>query len=182
MSLSTALVTRTAHALEGRLSRRSLINRSAFVGSAVAVGSGLDLACDPAPPTAPSASAATPAVAVAAPAARGSRSSVARSADTTTAPRTPSWVAGGWRRDPPTATGRATTWTATPPVAAPPDARVASPSARRGATGQLRVRVAGVRLLPDRVSAVPLRTVQPGRRVHGTHRVPGRRLCATVAG
>ena len=33
--------------LEGRLSRRSLINRSAFVGSAVAVGSGLDLALRP---------------------------------------------------------------------------------------------------------------------------------------
>ncbi len=47
MSLSTALVSRTAHALEGRLSRRSLINRSAFVGSAVAVGSGLDLALRP---------------------------------------------------------------------------------------------------------------------------------------
>ena len=38
VSLSTALVARTARVLEGRLSRRSLINRSAFVGSAVAVG------------------------------------------------------------------------------------------------------------------------------------------------
>jgi hypothetical protein len=47
VSLSTALVARTAQALEGRLSRRSLINRSAFVGSAVAVGSGLDLALKP---------------------------------------------------------------------------------------------------------------------------------------
>ena len=47
MSISTALVARTARALEGRLSRRSLINRSAFVGSAVAVGSGLDLALRP---------------------------------------------------------------------------------------------------------------------------------------
>ena len=47
MSLSTALVARTARVLEGRLSRRSLINRSAFVGSAVAVGSGLDLALKP---------------------------------------------------------------------------------------------------------------------------------------
>ena len=47
MSVSTALVARTARALEGRLSRRSLINRSAFVGSAVAVGSGLDLALRP---------------------------------------------------------------------------------------------------------------------------------------
>ena len=47
MSVSTALVARTARALEGRLSRRSLINRSAFVGSAVAVGSGLDLALKP---------------------------------------------------------------------------------------------------------------------------------------
>ena len=47
VSLSTALVARTARVLEGRLSRRSLINRSAFVGSAVAVGSGLDLALKP---------------------------------------------------------------------------------------------------------------------------------------
>jgi hypothetical protein len=47
VSFSTALVTRTARALEGRLSRRSLINRSAFVGSAVAIGSGLDLALRP---------------------------------------------------------------------------------------------------------------------------------------
>ncbi len=47
MSVSTALVARTARALEGRLSRRSLINRSAFVGSAVAAGSGLDLALKP---------------------------------------------------------------------------------------------------------------------------------------
>ncbi len=47
VSLSTTLVARTARVLEGRLSRRSLINRSAFVGSAVAVGSGLDLALKP---------------------------------------------------------------------------------------------------------------------------------------
>jgi hypothetical protein len=47
MSLSSALVTRTARMLEGHLSRRSLINRSAFVGSAVAIGSGLDLALKP---------------------------------------------------------------------------------------------------------------------------------------
>ena len=47
MSVSSALVTRAAKVLEGRLSRRSLINRSAFVGSAVAVGSGLDLALKP---------------------------------------------------------------------------------------------------------------------------------------
>jgi hypothetical protein len=47
VSVSTALVARTARALEGRLSRRSVINRSAFVGSAVAIGSGLDLALRP---------------------------------------------------------------------------------------------------------------------------------------
>jgi hypothetical protein len=47
VSVSTALVARTARVLEGRLTRRSLINRSAFVGSAVAVGSGLDLALRP---------------------------------------------------------------------------------------------------------------------------------------
>jgi hypothetical protein len=47
MSVTTELVARAAHALEGRLSRRSLINRSAFVASAVAAGSGLDLALKP---------------------------------------------------------------------------------------------------------------------------------------
>jgi len=47
VSLSTALVNRTARALEGRMSRRNLINRSAYVGSAVAVGSGIDLALRP---------------------------------------------------------------------------------------------------------------------------------------
>jgi hypothetical protein len=47
VSISSALVERAANVLEGRLSRRSLINRSAFVGSAVAVGSGLDLALKP---------------------------------------------------------------------------------------------------------------------------------------
>ncbi len=47
MSVSSALVERTASFLEGRLSRRSLINRSAFVGSAVAAGAGLDLALKP---------------------------------------------------------------------------------------------------------------------------------------
>ena len=47
MRLSSALVDRAAKALEGRISRRNLINRSAYVGSAVAVGSGLDLALKP---------------------------------------------------------------------------------------------------------------------------------------
>ena len=47
VSFSTTLVEGAARVLEGRLSRRSLINRSAFVGSAVAVGSGLDLALKP---------------------------------------------------------------------------------------------------------------------------------------
>jgi hypothetical protein len=47
VSLPSALVARTARVLEGHLSRRSLINRSAFVGSAVAIGSGLDLALKP---------------------------------------------------------------------------------------------------------------------------------------
>ena len=47
MKMSSALVERTATFLEGRLSRRSLINRSAFVGSAVAVGAGVDLALKP---------------------------------------------------------------------------------------------------------------------------------------
>jgi hypothetical protein len=47
VSLSTELVARSARLLENRLSRRSLINRSAFVGSAVAAGAGLDLALRP---------------------------------------------------------------------------------------------------------------------------------------
>ncbi|MGD0747151.1 MAG: hypothetical protein ABSB68_05025 [Acidimicrobiales bacterium] len=41
------MVARTAGFLDGRLSRRSLINRSAFVGSAVVIGAGLDLALRP---------------------------------------------------------------------------------------------------------------------------------------
>ena len=47
MTLSSTLVERTAGFLGNRLSRRNLINRSAFVGSAVAIGSGLDLALKP---------------------------------------------------------------------------------------------------------------------------------------
>jgi hypothetical protein len=47
MTLSTALVERSSGFLERRLSRRNVINRSAFVGSAVAVGAGLDLALKP---------------------------------------------------------------------------------------------------------------------------------------
>ena len=47
MSLSTALVARTSRVLDAHLTRRSLINRSAFVGSAVAAGSGLDLVLKP---------------------------------------------------------------------------------------------------------------------------------------
>ena len=47
MTLSTASVERSSSFLERRLSRRNVINRSAFVGSAVAVGAGLDLALKP---------------------------------------------------------------------------------------------------------------------------------------
>jgi hypothetical protein len=47
MSVTSALVERTSAFLDGRLSRRSLINRSAFVGSAVAIGAGVDLALKP---------------------------------------------------------------------------------------------------------------------------------------
>ena len=47
MTLSTSLVEKSAGFLEHRMSRRNVINRSAFVGSAVAVGAGLDLALKP---------------------------------------------------------------------------------------------------------------------------------------
>ena len=47
MTITSALVERTAGFLGNRLSRRSMINRSAYVGSAVAIGSGLDLALRP---------------------------------------------------------------------------------------------------------------------------------------
>jgi hypothetical protein len=47
VSVSTAVTRRASEFLENRLSRRSLINRSAYVGSAVAIGSGLDLALKP---------------------------------------------------------------------------------------------------------------------------------------
>jgi hypothetical protein len=45
--VSPALVERASSFLESRLSRRSFINRSAYVGSAVAIGSGLDLVLKP---------------------------------------------------------------------------------------------------------------------------------------
>ena len=47
MTLSTALVERTSSFLGSRLSRRGFINRSAFAGSAVAIGAGVDLALKP---------------------------------------------------------------------------------------------------------------------------------------
>ena len=47
MTISTTLVERTAGFLGTRLSRRGFINRSAFAGSAVAIGAGLDLALRP---------------------------------------------------------------------------------------------------------------------------------------
>ena len=47
MSLSTVMVNRASAFLGNRLSRRNLINRSAFVGSAVAIGAGMDLALKP---------------------------------------------------------------------------------------------------------------------------------------
>ena len=45
--MSATLVERAATFLESRLSRRSFINRSAMVGSAVAIGSGVDLVLKP---------------------------------------------------------------------------------------------------------------------------------------
>ena len=47
MTVSTALAGRATRFLDDRLSRRSVITRSAFVGSAVAIGAGLDLALRP---------------------------------------------------------------------------------------------------------------------------------------
>ena len=47
MNLTGAAVTRASRLLDSRFSRRSMINRSAFVGSAVAIGGGLDLALKP---------------------------------------------------------------------------------------------------------------------------------------
>jgi hypothetical protein len=47
VTLSTSLVERTSTFLSTRLSRRGFINRSAFAGSAVAIGAGLDLALKP---------------------------------------------------------------------------------------------------------------------------------------
>jgi hypothetical protein len=45
--MSTSLVEKASNFLESRISRRSFINRSAFAGSAVAIGAGLDLALKP---------------------------------------------------------------------------------------------------------------------------------------
>ena len=50
---SMTVVERASMFLERRLSRRSFINRSAFVGSAVVAGSGVDLMLSQGPPTAP---------------------------------------------------------------------------------------------------------------------------------
>jgi ribosomal protein L24E len=47
VTFSTALVERTSEFLGSRLSRRSFINRSAFAGSAVVIGAGVDLALKP---------------------------------------------------------------------------------------------------------------------------------------
>jgi hypothetical protein len=47
LTLSTSLVERTSSFLGTRLSRRGFINRSAFVGSAVAIGAGVDWALKP---------------------------------------------------------------------------------------------------------------------------------------
>ncbi len=47
MNLTDAAVARASRLLDSRFSRRSMINRSAFVGSAVAIGGGLDLALKP---------------------------------------------------------------------------------------------------------------------------------------
>ena len=90
VSLSSALVERTSSFLEGRLSRRSLINRSAFVGQRRrhrCRGGSRPQAWDRL--RTDLRVRRTPAVAVAAPAARDSPSSAARSVATTTAPRTP---------------------------------------------------------------------------------------------
>jgi hypothetical protein len=46
-SVSTNLVERASSFLESKLSRRSFINRSAYAGSAIAIGSGLDLVLKP---------------------------------------------------------------------------------------------------------------------------------------
>ncbi len=90
---------------------------------------------DRAPPTGRSASAATRRAAADRLAARASRSSAVRSAGSTTARPTPSWVAGGWPTTPRSATGRVTTWTATPPARRAPTAVVtASGSANPGVT------------------------------------------------
>ena len=46
--MTATLVERASSFLESKLSRRSFINRSAYAGSAVAVGAGLDLVLKPA--------------------------------------------------------------------------------------------------------------------------------------
>ena len=47
VAMTTTLVERASSFLESRISRRSFINRSAYAGSAVAIGAGLDLVLKP---------------------------------------------------------------------------------------------------------------------------------------
>jgi hypothetical protein len=136
--MTGTLVERASSFLESRISRRSFINRSAYAGSAVAIGAGLDLVLNRAPPTDRSAPAAVAIAGAGRPVAPDSASSAARStADTTTARPAPSWAAGGRRTTPPTAVVLATTWIATRRASATRDAGTVGVSVSPVATGPI---------------------------------------------
>ena len=78
VTFSTTLVERTSSFLGTRLSRRGFINRSAFAGSAVAIGAGMDLALKPGTAYGAICSCGSSRAGAARRAARGSRISAAR--------------------------------------------------------------------------------------------------------
>ncbi len=183
MSLSTALVERAANVLEGRLSRRSLINRSAFVGSAVAVGSGLDLALRPGSAYGAICECGNAGCGCGSTCCSGFSEFCCAVSGANFCPE--NTIMGGW-------------WVAdNSSYCGGPRYYMdcnATCSCDNGCSGgfpfcehrmrrdRLRLRPAGLRLLSDRLPPVPLRTMQPGGALPGSHCVPGGRLRPALDG
>ena len=181
MSVSTALVERTARMLEDRLSRRSLINRSAFVGSAVAVGSGLDLALQPGHRVRGHLRVRERRLWLRQHLLLGLLGVLLRGQRRQLLPREHGHgrLVGGREllvlRRPAVLHGLQLHLLLYERV------RRRVPLLRAGVRpDRMRLRVARLRLLPHRLPAVPVRPVQPGRALHGPHRLPCRRLRAAL--
>ena len=183
VSISTALVERTAQVLEGRLSRRSLINRSAFVGSAVAVGSGLDLALKPGTAYGAICECGNAGCGCGSTCCSGFSEFCCAVSGANFCPEN-TVMGGWWVADNSSYCGGPRYYmdcnsTCSCDNGCSNGFAVLRAGLRRH---RLRVRSAGLRLLPDRLPPVPVRAVQPGRRLHGPHRLPGRRLRPAVDG